>query len=472
MNSQSAFFTTSNYNRSQCDTGIVHIGLGAFHRAHQAYFIDAMMQKTGDLSWGIAGVNLRMEDRSVCQHKDDLKDGYILKTVSRNGEAQYHKVRSLLSISDWTEDAEQAECLLALCTVRLVTITVTESGYYLNENGQLDLQHEVIRSELTGETRKSLFAFLRAALAKRKRARRGALTILCCDNLRGNGDMLAKSFATYLKACNEGDLLNWVEKHITFPCTMVDRITPRPSDALKADIERHTGHSTKRAVMSEDFAQWVIQDYFAAERPPLDTVGAQFVRDVHPYEEAKVRILNGGHTSLAYLAVLSGHQTFDQAMSDPDLYEHFKAYQVDEVLPVLGKGQPIDLEAYLQVVIDRFRNEFIADDISRICIDGAVKFQLFVRPTILGSFANGIVPSRGIRSIASWYVFLRLRTLGRLSIPYTDHTLDRLGFDFSGGDVAKFADCETLWGEIPKKYAAFQSTLFDEIRDLERRNAC
>ena len=222
-----------------------------------------------------------------------------------------------------------------------------------------------------------------------------------------NGKMLKRNFLAYLELFNRDDLADWVRANASFPCSMVDRITPRSTLLLDREINDRFGHQSIGPVMAEDFTQWVLEDNFASPMPDLSQVGVTVTADVDPYEEAKIRILNGGHTCVAYLAALAGKHTFNQAMTDAALAAHFNAYQTQEVLPTLTIALPFDKSSYLDCVSQRFANAAIGDTVERICADGFTKFPLFIRPTLEGCLAQGIVPSHGLKSIASWYVFSR-----------------------------------------------------------------
>jgi D-arabinitol 4-dehydrogenase len=183
----------------------------------------------------------------------------------------------------------------------------------------------------------------------------GPISVLCCDNLRANGDLVKRSFLDYLTLCGDRELIDWLNANASFPSSMVDRITPKPDSKTFDEVARLLGRENDPSVLTEDFVQWVLEDNFVAEKPPLDQVGVQVVESVEPYEETKIRVLNGGHTCLAYLGALHGHQTYDQAISEPELGDHFLAYENDEVLAALPQDLPFDKHDYLEVTADRCR---------------------------------------------------------------------------------------------------------------------
>ncbi len=453
---------SAQYPAEECELGVVHLGLGAFHRAHQAVFLDDLMQASGDLRWGIAAVNLRAADRPRFKQIAS-KDGYVLKTMSFDGAESFRLLRPHRLFVDWSDDAEAAEALLASPSVHCVTVTVTESGYYLDEHGKLDPSTALISAELNGGPGQSIYAYLSGALAARKQARLGAITVLCCDNIRQNGRMLERNFLAYLRLSDQHELAQWVGENVTFPCSMVDRITPQPHPQHAADVATHFDRIDDPTVMAEDFIQWVIEDRFAGERPALEQVGVTITQDVDPFEEAKIRILNGGHTSLVYLAAQAGLTHFDQAMRDPELRAHFDALETEEVLPALGDAVPFDTRAYLEVIAQRFSNTHIGDTVERISADGFTKFPVFLNPTIEGCLARGHMPRHTLRSIASWYRFCRRARDGELPFAYVEPNWALLAPLLD--DPADFVACDLLWGPIVRQYPEFAPALHQAIKD-------
>ncbi len=462
----SVFQTT--YDRTSCEPGIVHLGFGAFHRAHQAVYVDDYMNATRDLRWGIAAVNLR-DSESASFEQAQTPDGYLLKTTTPEGDRQYRLVRAHVCFSDWSRTPEEAEDLLTKPSVHAVTITVTESGYYLLDDGSLNLADPVIAAELAGEKPASIYGYLAAALTRRMSSTAAPITILCCDNIRSNGKMLKRNFRQYLENAGRMDLANWLEDHASFPCSMVDRITPRTTDAVREEIETQFPDAKLDPVHGEAFIQWVIEDNFAGPIPDLGIAGVEVVPDVDPYEEAKIRILNGGHTSLAYLGVLHGHKTFDTAMHDPALRPHFDGWQDEEVLPGITIALPFDKSEYRRQVAARFENSAIADTLDRICMDGFAKFPLFVVPTLASCLSQDIVPRYGYASIASWYIFAREFAAGRTSVEYREPAWDQLKPLLANGKQEAFARTTELWGQLPTTYPNFVPDLVKAINELESK---
>jgi len=456
------------YDPKGCGLGIVHLGFGAFHRAHQAQYIDDYMQATEDLRWGIAAVNIRTEDSTeFAKHSLD-GSGYILKSMAPSGGTHFRRIRPHIQFCDWAQTPDMAQELLAQPSVKMVTITVTESGYYLDDTKHLNTQDPIIAAEIAGQSNRSVYNYLMHALDRRYAADAGGLTILCCDNIRQNGKMLQRNFASYLNVMKRRDLAQWVDENVTFPCSMVDRITPRSTDTLLTETTTLFGPQTSPPVMAEEFIQWAVEDHFAAAIPDLAQVGVTIAPNVDHFEETKIRILNGGHTCLAYMAALKGIETFDQAINDPELFSHFEQYQRTEVLPALTIDTPFDKVDYLQAIIARFKNVSIGDTVERICADGFLKFPIFVAPTLRGSLAQGHMPHYALKSIASWYIFCRLHADGKLHIQYDEPNWDKLAPLIAKGALDAFTGSDLLWGDIPEIYPEFANDLKNTIHEMEQ----
>jgi len=461
--------SATGYDRSACQIGVVHLGFGAFHRAHQAVYLDDYMELSADLRWGIAAVNLRDSEAAlfkVAEEDNKLHDGYFLKTYSSDGSVELRRVRSHVSFSDWSVAPADSEGLLSLPTVHMVTITVTESGYYTDPNGDLNLAHPTINAEVSGNLTESVYAYLRLALAKRVATTDAPLTIACCDNIRQNGKMLSRNLLAYLKACNELELATWVEKNVAFPCSMVDRITPRSPAELSAEMSALAGKPVTSPIMAEDFSQWVLQSQAAASMPDLAKAGVTVTADVDPYEETKIRVLNGGHTALTYLAALEGIETFDAAMRVPHLLEHFQNFETKEVLPALTLELPFSKTEYLEKIVQRFGNVAIGDTVARICADGMVKFPIFIQPTLESCLKQEIMPVHSIRSIASWYVFALHVDAGNIGFKYVEPGWEDLKAMLR---TDAFVTSRQLWADLPATYPDFAEKLRQEIKETESK---
>lgn len=466
---QTRVLRSSQYDHDAVSIGIVHVGLGAFHRAHQAYYIDEYMDKTGDLNWGIAAVNLRKEDSATFAKVATSKDGYTLKTISATGDTEYQLIRSHMSHTDWNHDYNSAVELVANPTVKVVTMTVTESGYYLDSSGQLDPNATQIVAEKNGEQLQSIYAYLRVGLQKRILSNAGPITLMSCDNLRHNGKLLKDNFLKYLQVMGDIELIKWLEENASFPSSMVDRITPKPTLQLEQETTTLFGRTTDSPVLGEDFIQWVIEEDFKNDFPNLSKVDVTITNDIEPYEETKIRVLNGGHTCLVYLGALMELDTYDELMHTDELYQHYRSFEEQEVLPALPRPLPFDAEQYLETVTTRFTNTHIADSVERICMDGFSKFPIFVLPTVRGCLEIGITPTYAIRSIASWYVFADKIYNSSFAFKYVEPYSEELKALLGPENLDLFTTSQALWDDVPEKYELFSSLLRQEIKSLEKR---
>lgn len=461
------FFATA-YDRKSCDIGIVHIGYGAFHRAHQAVYLDDYMQATGDLKWGIAAVNLRASESRSFQEASQADRGYLLKSIAADGTQEFRSIRSHLAFVDAATDLDAALDLLSRPSVHVATMTVTESGYYFKDDWSLDLSAAPISDDLKTGGLATIYGFLTLALERRALTLDAPISLLCCDNIRNNGKKLRNALLAYIEAAGKPELADWVLKNASFPCSMVDRITPRSTPDLKAEVGRLFPDHATAPIHAEDFSQWVLQEAFAGPMPDLSKVGVEVVQTVEPYEEAKIRILNGGHTALCYLGALAGHDTFDHAMTDPVLRRHFDRYE-HEVLAGLGQDIPFDTEAYLEQVAARFENAGIADQLERICMDGYSKMAIYIRPTLRACLEQGMRPFAGYDCVASWIVYARQFLAGHASVPYHEPLWDKLEPVLPKERESDLVRDASLWGDLPTTYETFVPDLTAAIQEMEKR---
>lgn len=459
------YFQT-HYDRTKTRVGVVHLGVGAFHRAHQAVYIDNYMDKSKQLGWAIAGVNLRRESSLDLRRLKHRNGEYFLKTLAANSDSRFQLVRSHKSFFDWTENPHDAEQVIAQSTVQIISVTVTESGYFLGEDGLLDVDKVLNKSVSKSNDDGTVYDYLMKALKRRKDLCKLPLTVLCCDNLRDNGNMLRRNMELYLEAFGEKDLNTWMQDNVSFPSSMVDRITPKPIQFHSQEVEKKFGIRNDFTIHSEDFIQWVITDDFRGQRPELELAGVSFVKDVSPYEEAKIRILNGSHLGLVHLAALKGFDTYDKAVIDPELSTFFDLFLEKEVIPTLDLNGPIDLKAYARSVKKRFQNWQIADGLPRIAMDGYSKFRQFLLPTLEGCFDRDINPECSIKSVACWYVLLKKVADGSSSFNYQDPYFSFLKTFLQPGMEQQFARIPEIWCDLPQRYPQFPKLVEAEIKQL------
>ena len=396
------------YTLSDTRQGIAHIGVGGFHRAHQAYYIDALMNTGEALDWAICGVGLRAEDRRA---RDDLKEQDYLFTLFELGDSDDAEVRVIGAIRDMLLAEDGAQALidkLADPQIRIVSLTITEGGYCIDDsNGEFmahlpQIQHDLAHSEAP----KTVFGFLCAALEKRRAAGIPAFTVMSCDNLPHNGAVTRKALLAFASLRNS-DLCSWIDTNVSFPNAMVDRITPMTSTAHRLQLADKHGVDDAWPVVCEPFVQWVLEDKFVNGRPSWEKVGVQFTDDVSPYEEMKIKLLNGSHLALTYLGFLKGYRFVHETMNDPLFVRYMRAYMDLDVTPQLAPVPGIDLSDYKDTLVARFSNQAIADQLERVCSDGSSKFPKFTIPTINRLIADGRETRRAALVVAAWALYLK-----------------------------------------------------------------
>ncbi|UVL69596.1 mannitol dehydrogenase family protein [Pseudomonas protegens] len=388
--------------------GIAHIGVGGFHRAHQAYYTDALMNLGQGLDWSICGVGLRSEDRRA---RDDLAGQDYLYTLYELGDGDGHEVRVIGAISQMLLAEDDAQALidkLASPEIRIVSLTITEGGYCIDDStGEFILHLPQIQHDLAHPQQpRTVFGFLCAALALRRAAGIPAFTLMSCDNLPHNGAVTRKALLAFA-ARRDADLHDWIERHVSFPNAMVDRITPMTSTAHRLQLHDEHGIDDAWPVVCEPFVQWVLEDKFCNGRPAWEQVGVQFTDDVTPYEEMKIKLLNGSHLALTYLGFLKGYRFVHETMNDPLFVAYMRAYMDLDVTPQLAPVPGIDLAAYKDTLVQRFSNQAIADQLERVCSDGSSKFPKFTVPTINRLIADGRDTERAALVVAAWALYLK-----------------------------------------------------------------
>ena len=389
------------YDRRAVDIGIVHFGPGAFHRVHQAWFVEKLL--ANDPRWGICAVSLRSpEVRDALVPQDGL---YTLAAL--DGSTSYQVIGALKQTLVAPEDPETVLEQLCAPRTRVVTITVTEKGYCLGPDGNLDMAHGDIRRDLrTPHSPTSLVGYLVEALRRRRANGMGPLTIVSCDNLVDNGARLARAVQQLAEA-DDRNLARWIEEKVAFPRTMVDSITPATTDALRERVGEVLGLTDRWPVQREGFVQWVIEDRSAGDIPDWASAGVIVTDDVGAYDRAKLRLLNGAHSSLAYLGLLAGHETVAQAMEDVDLAAFIATMMKRDILPTLKAPRGLDLGLYIQAILKRFRNPAIRHALAQIAWDGSQKLPFRLLGTLQDNLQAGRSIDRLCVPIAAWMHFVR-----------------------------------------------------------------
>ncbi|MCM4154253.1 mannitol dehydrogenase family protein [Arenibacter sp. N53] len=391
------------YTRKVLKSGMVHIGVGGFHRAHQAFYTHKFQEKYNAPQWGICGIGLREGDRKihdVLKKQDGLytlivkhPDGKIAPTV-------------IGSISDFLLGVDNPMLVIermADPATKIVSLTITEGGYNFNPStGEFDFDNPDIQHELKyPHSPKTVYGYLTAALKKRQEAKLPAFTIMSCDNIQHNGDVAREMLLSFAKQQNAA-LAEWIEREVCFPNSMVDRITPVTTQSDIDYLAKTYGIKDEWPVTCEPFLQWVIEDSFSDGRPELEKVGVQFVPDVKPYEKMKLRLLNAGHSVLGLLGALHGHKTINACMEDNTFVSYLRTFMDKEATPVLDEVKGIDLNEYKDSLQARFANPNIKDSVSRICSESSAKLPKFLIATLEENLAAGRSIKYATLVIAAW----------------------------------------------------------------------
>ncbi|HEY4203230.1 MAG TPA: mannitol dehydrogenase family protein [Devosiaceae bacterium] len=383
------------YNRAALRAGIVHIGVGNFHRAHQAAYLDDLFNRGEDHDWALVGAGVRPADEVMRQK---LKEQDWLTTVVEQ-EATASRARVTGAMIDYVPPGDTAAMLerLADPAVRIVSLTITEGGYYIDPASQkFDPTHpEIVVDAANISAPKTAFGLILAALAIRRAAGIAPFTVMSCDNIPGNGHV------TQNAVCGLAELIDpalaaWVKASVAFPNSMVDRITPATSDRERRLLAETFDIDDAWPVFCEEFRQWVLEDHFPAGRPALEKVGVQFVDDVAPFELMKIRILNGGHATIAYPAALMDIHFVHEAMDDPLVLQFLKKVEREEIIPIVPPVPDTDLDDYYKLIEKRFANPKIGDTITRLCLDGSNRQPKFILP----SAAERLRQGQGVTGLA------------------------------------------------------------------------
>jgi mannitol 2-dehydrogenase len=371
------------YDRSTLRTGIAHVGVGGFHRAHQAMYIDRLMNAWSAQDWAICGVGVQPTDRRM---RDTLAAQDYLYTLIEKGGPRDDRPRVIGAIIDYTfvpDDPTRAVVRLTDPAIQIVSLTITEGGYNVADATRLfNCDTPEIAADLKRpDAPHTVFGLVTSALAHRRRQKTPPFTVVSCDNLAGNGDVARTAFTTFAREADP-DLADWMQQTVCFPNSMVDRITPVTTEADRAVLRLRDGVDDRWPVVCEPFTEWVLEDMFSGGRPPLEEVGVRMVSDVEPYEQMKLRLLNAGHQALGYFGVLCGHEFVHEAATDPLIAAFVERYMDEEAAPTIRRVSAGDLGHFRRPLMSRFANHAIRDTLQRICTDGSDRIPKFVLPVV------------------------------------------------------------------------------------------
>ena len=393
---------TPSYDRTAVRTGVVHFGVGAFHRAHEAMYLDRLMSEGKALDWGICGVGVLPSDsamRDAMAAQDCL---YTLVVKHPDGTFEPRVIGSIVDYLFAPDDPEAVVERMADETTRIVSLTVTEGGYNIHAvTNEFDVTDPGVRHDLeSGEPPRTMFGLITEALARRRTRGLPPFAVMSCDNIQGNGHVAGRSFAAFARM-RDPELGEWVASEVPFPNGMVDRITPVTTDDDRAELERRFGLRDRWPVTCEPFTQWVLEDRFAT-RPPLEDAGVQLVDDVEPYELMKLRLLNASHQALCYFGYLAGYRLVHEVCQDPLFARFLLDYMDVEATPTLAPVPGIDLDWYKPNLIERFSNPQVRDTVARLCAESSDRIPKWVLPVIRLNLARGGEFRRSAAVVASW----------------------------------------------------------------------
>jgi D-arabinitol 4-dehydrogenase len=428
---------------------ILHLGVGSFHRAHQAVYLQNLLD-LGEAGWSLTAANIRSDMRVTEAHLIRQQGRYTLETVTPTGLRAYQTINAISQVIPWEQDLRGLIAFGARAETRIISFTVTEAGYYLTPQNRLDTSFPDLASDLGQGSMLTIYGALAAILEARRQAGAGPVTLLSCDNLRGNGERSRAGLKEFLRLRGATELLDWVTRNTTSPNAMVDRITPRPSAEMVTRVQQVCGWADECPVMAEHFIQWVIEDRFAAGRPPWEKVGVEMVQSVLPYEEAKIRILNSSHSTIAWAGTLRGTTYIHEGALDPDIAKIAYDYVSDDVLLCLTNS-PLDLAHYRDSVLERFTNADIQDTNQRVAADGYSKIPGWLVPT----FQERLDAGASIESVSMvpilFFLFLQRWAEGGVPYAYQDQAMDEAATRqmLSAPDPLKiFGRDRLLWGGL------------------------
>ncbi|GAA5060044.1 mannitol dehydrogenase family protein [Nocardia callitridis] len=391
------------YDRSEISTGIVHFGVGGFHRAHQAMYIDQLLRNGKAREWGICGVGVLPGDRRM-RDVLDAQDGlYTLSSVAADGSWNTTVIGSIVKYLYAPDDPEAVLEKLADPTTRIVSLTVTEGGYNFSAHtGEFDAEDPAVRADLAPDAvPATIFGLVIEALVRRRGRGIPPFTVMSCDNIEGNGHVARDTFSAFARL-RDPELGEWVRTEVRFPNSMVDRITPATPPTATDEVARRYGVLDEWPVIAEPFAQWVLEDSFSLGRPDFDEVGVQLVEDVAPYELMKLRLLNASHQALAYFGYLSGYRPVHEAAQNPDFRRMLLRYMNIEATPTLLPVPGVDLDAYKQTLIERFSNPAVGDTLARLCAESSDRIPKWLLPVVRSQLADGGEITCAAAIVASW----------------------------------------------------------------------
>jgi mannitol 2-dehydrogenase len=391
------------YDRDRVTTGVAHFGVGGFHRAHQALFHDRLMNDGKALDWGICGVGVMPADERMRDIMRDQAGLYTLVEKHADGSLDARVIGSITEYLFAPDDPEAVIEKLADPATRIVSLTVTEGGYNLDDGtGEFVADDPDVAHDLEPDaTPKTVFGLVTEALRRRREREVPPFTVMSCDNLQGNGTLARTAFTAFARLRDE-ELGDWIEREVRFPNGMVDRITPATTEEDIAEVNERFDVEDRWPVVCEPFIQWVLEDSFSDGRPPYEDAGVQVVDDVEPYELMKLRLLNASHQAIAYFGYLCGYRLVHDAAQDPLFQDLLKRYMDEEATPTLAPVPGVDLDEYKRTLIERFSNPGVRDTVPRLCAESSDRIPKWLLPVVRAQLESGGEITRSAAIVASW----------------------------------------------------------------------
>ncbi|GIH19473.1 mannitol dehydrogenase family protein [Rugosimonospora africana] len=391
------------YDRAALRVGIVHFGVGGFHRAHQAAILDDLMNAGLAHDWAVCGVGVLPGDVAMRDALRSRDCRYTLVLKHPDGTQEAREIGSIIDYRYAPDDPDGVIEQLADPAVRIVSLTVTEGGYCLNPtSGEFDASDPAVAHDLApGAVPRSAFGLIVAGLVRRRERGIAPFTVMSCDNIPGNGEVARRMMAAFAARLSP-ELGAWLAASVAFPNSMVDRITPAITAEDRAHVESTFGVTDAWPVVAEPFLQWVIEDEFPSGRPPYERAGVQLVADVRPYELMKLRLLNSSHQGLCYFGHLLGYRYAHEAAQDPLIVDLLTRYMHEEAMPTLSPVVGIDLVEYQKTLIERFANPHVRDTIARLCADSSDRIPTWLLPVVRAQLERGGPVRRSAAIVASW----------------------------------------------------------------------
>lgn len=461
------------YDRGALRPGILHVGVGNFHRAHMGWYLDQLFEAGQGHDWALIGAGVRPGDAAM---RDRLaKQDWLTTVVELDPKGLSARVTG--AMVDFI-DIDPARTIAAMAdpAIRIVSLTITEGGYYVDaKTDGFDAAHpDMAHDAAHPDEPRSVFGMILAALRRRRDAGLGPFTVMSCDNLPENGHVCART-VTGLAQLSDPALAEWVRENVAFPNSMVDCITPATSDRERDLLRDRFGVTDAAPVVCEPFRQWVLEDNFPQGRPALEQVGAEFVADVSRHELMKLRILNGGHAAIAYPSALLGHHFVHDAMADPQIEAWLRALETREILPTLAPIPGVSYADYLELIVSRFANPEIGDTIPRLCLDGSNRQPKFILPTLADALRDDAVIDGLAQEVAFWCRYCeRVDEAGNQIAPNDDNSDALRNYALAARqDPLAFLSNRTVFGSLgdnPRFQAAF-ATKLKLLHDVGTRKA-